>query len=539
MPLLASIYALIGADLSQLDRQFAMAVKRGSRAGADTGREFQSSLKRAMSSGAAFGTGGMAATMGLDGVGSLLDSLKQKFAAIGQVGGVDYAAQIQRQSVAYTKLFGSASKARDVIKQIQKDSIETGTSSLDNLALLRKFTALPVDPMERTKIARTAADTSAAYGFTGAERNRLADNIGDIFGNGFDRAQSNQFQMLGINVEKTLGLGLGKTFKNEQDALSSVKGMSATDQGNAFMRGLEKQFGGMGKSVAEGTLLGRLGQLQETFTQMGESSGNLALKGLTPLAGGLVGLASALKTVNEATGGGAGLIAMLVMGGAALFQTVRTGMMAWSVLKLLNAELKRMAANAAVTNMAAGQGGGGLAGAVGGVGGAAAAGGKVGFMGRIAQRFPGLAGIGSKIGGVAGKANIAGLVLAGAQIGLSAYASNLKDEKKKSRLSSIADESGKFGLYGAIAGALIGSIIPGAGTLAGAGIGGLIGGIGGGVYGGFKSTKANPAADLSQAAKDLSGAAGKIGSLSAIGGNSRINSALQTLESAYALQGAF
>lgn len=538
MPLLASIYALIGADLSQLDRQFASAVQRGSRAGADTGREFQSSLKRAMSSGAAFGTGGMAATMGLDGVGSLLDSLKQKFAAIGQVGGVDYAAQIQRQSVAYTKLFGSASKARDVIKQIQKDSIETGTSSLDNLALLRKFTALPVDPMERTKIARTAADTSAAYGFTGAERNRLADNIGDIFGNGFDRAQSNQFQMLGINVEKTLGLGLGKTFKNEQEALSSVKGMSATDQGNAFMRGLEKQFGGMGKSVPSATLLGRLGQLQETFTQMGESSGALALKLLTPLAGVLVSVAGAAKTVNEATGGGAGLIAMLVMGGVVLYSTVRTGMMAWSTLKLLNTELQRMANNAGLA--AAGQAAGGLAGAAGGIGGAGAAGGKLGFMGRMAQRFPGLAGIGSKIGGFAGKANIAGLVLAGAQIGLSAYASNLKDEKKKSRLSSIADESGKFGLYGAIAGALIGSIIPGAGTLAGAGIGGLIGGIGGGVYGGFKPTDAaNPAADLSQAAKDLSGAAGKIGSLSAIGGNARINSTLQTLESAYALQGAF
>ena len=72
-------------------------------------------------------------------------------------------------------------------------------------------------------------------------------NPDNIFGNGFDRAQSNQFQMLGINVEKTLGLGLGKTFKNEKDALAGVKGMSSVDQGNAFIRGLEKQFGGMGK----------------------------------------------------------------------------------------------------------------------------------------------------------------------------------------------------------------------------------------------------------------------------------------------------
>lgn len=507
MSLLASIYALIGADLSQLDRQFASAVKKGGKAGADLGREFQSSLKRSLSSGAAFGTGGMAATMGLDGVGSLLDSLKMKFAAIGQVGGIDYAAQIQRQSVAYTKLFGSASKARDVIKQIQKDSIETGTSSLDNLALLRKFTALPVDPMERTKIARTASDTAAAYGFTGAERNRLADNIGDIFGNGFDRAQSNQFQMLGINVEKTLGLGLGKTFKNEQDALSAVKGMSAVDQGNAFMRGLEKQFGGMGKQVAEGTFLGRLGQLQEMFLQMGEASGNLALKGLTPLAGGLVSLAGGFKAINDATGGGAGLIAMLVAGGAVLYGTARTGWVAWTTLKMLNAELQRLAVNSgaaavtqklstgttAATNVALGAGG-------------AAAGSRFGALGALGARA------------LASPAFVPMAIVAGGAAGF-AGAAYMDQHKSEGWLQQTGS---------ALAPLFLG---------VGADLFNVVKGLG---FAGSKMGGGSTPDKLQKAADSLASAGEMLKSnFTAIGGNARVNSALQTLESAYALQGAF
>lgn len=516
MSLLASIYALIGADLSQLDRQFASAVKKGGKAGADLGREFQSSLKRSLSSGAAFGTGGMAATMGLDGVGSLLDSLKMKFAAIGQVGGIDYAAQIQRQSVAYTKLFGSASKARDVIRQIQKDSIETGTSSLDNLALLRKFTALPVDPMERTKIARTASDTAAAYGFTGAERNRLADNIGDIFGNGFDRAQSNQFQMLGINVEKTLGLGLGKTFKNEAEALAGVKGMSATEQGNAFIRGLEKQFGGMGKQTAEGTLLGRLEQAKELALQAGEASGALAVKLLTPLAGGLVSLAGGLKAVNEATGGGAGLITMLVMGGAALYSTITTGWMAWKTLQLLNKELKTLSVNGGLAAMVQrASGGSGIVRAlpgsippviVPGMAAAGAAAGARGIVGRVAM----------------GAARFAGPV----GWALAAY------EAANFGSGYLQGQGGMMGRFGAAGQAGLGALFdikqiwnPLRSVQAG--------------WKAFNAPQSGPGSELSQAAKDLQVAAVKVGNLSAIGGNARVNSALQTLESAYALQGAF
>ena len=508
MSLLASIYALIGADLSQLDRQFSSAVKKGGKAGADLGREFQSSLKRSLSSGAAFGTGGMAATMGLDGVGSLLDSLKMKFAAIGQVGGIDYAAQIQRQSVAYTKLFGSAKQARDVIRQIQKDSVETGTSSLDNLAALRKFNALPVAKEALPGILRTTNDTAAAYGLNGGERRRLVDNIGDIFGNGFDKAQSNQFQMLGLNVEKTLSLGLGKIFRTEAEALAGVKGMSSTDQGNAFIRGLEKQFGGMGKQTAEGTLLGRLEQAKELALQAGEASGTLAVKLLTPLAGGLVSLAGGLKAVNDATGGGAGLIAMLVAGGVVLYSTARTGWMAWTTLKLLNTELQRMAAGGLA---AAGQAAGGASRLippviVPGMAGAGAAAGARGLLGRAAM----------------GAARFAWPVAAGiAAYGAADAASGYLQQR-----GGLAGRVGAAGQAGLGAMFDINQIFnPFRSTMA--------------AFKAFNAPQSGPGSELSQAAKDLQVAATKVGNLSAVGGNARVSSALQTLESAYALQGAF
>ncbi len=508
MSLLASIYALIGADLSQLDRQFSSAVKKGGKAGADMGREFQSSLKRSLSSGAAFGTGGMAATMGLDGVGSLLDSLKQKFAAIGQVGGVDYAAQIQRQSVAYTKLFGSASKARDVIKQIQKDSVETGTSSLDNLAALRKFNALPVAKEALPGILRTTNDTAAAYGLNGGERRRLVDNIGDIFGNGFDKAQSNQFQMLGLNVEKTLSLGLGKTFRTEAEALAGVKGMSATDQGNAFIRGLEKQFGGMGKQTAEGTLLGRLEQAKELALQAGEASGALAVTLLTPLAGGLVSLAGGLKAVNDATGGGAGLIAMLIAGGVVLYGTVRTGWMAWTTLKLLNGELRKMAANSgaaavtqrlstgtnAATNVAMGAGG-------------AAAGSRFGALGALGARA------------LASPAFVPMAIVAGT-VASFAGAAYLDQHKNDGWLQQTGN---------VLAPLLLGG---------GAGLFDAVKGLG---FAGSKMGSGESAPEKLQKAADSLAKAGDMlkSNFSSIGGNARINSALTTLESAYSLQGAF
>jgi hypothetical protein len=362
--------------------------------------------------------------------------------------------------------------------------------------------------MERTKIARTASDTAAAYGFTGAERNRLADNIGDIFGNGFDRAQSNQFQMLGINVEKTLGLGLGKTFKNEQEALSSVKGMSATDQGNAFMRGLEKQFGGMGKSVAEGTLLGRLGQLQEMFLQMGEASGNLALKGLTPLAGVLVSVAGAAKTLNDATGGGAGLIAMLLAGGVVLYGTVRTGWMAWTTLKLLNGELRKMAANSgaaavtqrlstgtnAATNVAMGAGG-------------AAAGSRFGALGALGARA------------LASPAFVPMAIVAGT-VASFAGAAYLDQHKNDGWLQQTGN---------VLAPLLLGG---------GAGLFDAVKGLG---FAGSKMGSGESAPEKLQKAADSLAKAGDMlkSNFSSIGGNARINSALTTLESAYSLQGAF
>lgn len=518
MSLLASIYALIGADLSQLDRQFSSAVKKGAKAGADLGREFQSQLKRSLASGAAFGTGGMAATMGLDGVGSLLDSLKLKFVAIGQVGGIDYAAQIQRQSVAYTKLFGSARQARDVIRQIQKDSVETGTSSLENLAALRKFNALPVAKEALPGILRTTNDTAAAYGLNGGERRRLVDNIGDIFGNGFDKAQSNQFQMLGLNVEKTLGLGLGRTFRNEAEALAGVKGMSSIEQGNAFIRGLEKQFGGMGKQTAEGTLLGRLEQAKELALQAGEASGTLALKLLTPLAGGLVLLAGGLKTVNDATGGGAGLIAMLLAGGAVMVQTVRTGMVAWSALKLLNAELLKLAGTAP----------------------AATAG--TGLLGRLSLTPTGPAptGIGGALlGAGTGKGALIATAL-GIGIPLIAGARGNSRVAESSMKGSIMG-----GVVGAIAGGLLGAVAGGVGALPGAMAGYTYGTGGGALLGALAganqpASRAEKAAEKQEkAAEKMDVAATKLASATVIGGSSRVKSAADSTIAAFALLNAF
>lgn len=574
MGILASIYAAIGADLGPLDRGMADAVKRAERGGRNVGLAFAAGVKANLSSGAAFGGGGMTTALGLEGASTLLDRLKAQFATIGRAGGIDYAAQIQRQEKAYTRLFGSAKLARDVIKEVQKNSAEAGVNSLDQLEALRRFNALPVAKERLPGILRTVTDTSAAYGFQGAERRRLVDNIGDIFGNGFDRAQSYQFQMLGINVEKTLGLGLGKTIRNEMEAIAEARKLSPVQQGEAFVKGLEKQFGGLGKGLADSTLLGRLGIAQELLTQAGEASGNLAIRGLMPLAGGLVSAAGAVKSLNEATGGGAGLVVMVGAGAGVLLNTAKVGYTAWTTLKLLNAELVNLAAAGGVSALTQGARAAaskaainytGLAGMP--VAPAAAAAGT-GFWARMAQRFPFLAKIGigggvasgagrtgapqgvasGRLGALGGKiasagkvATPVGIALLAAQLGLGLWAGAMPDtDPRKLRVGAIAGDLGTGGLIGMIAGGILGSVIPGVGTVAGAAVGGVAGGAIGGIYGAVKpldTTPQNKAAEkMERAADKLNMAAG---SLRSVGGGSRVAMAAQAIEAQYALQGAF
>lgn len=382
--------------------------------------------------------------------GSLLANISGIARMAASFSGIGMAAQFQRLEGGFTTLVGSAQKARDLLRDIQQIGASSPFETLEVAKFAQNMLAAGFSVETLADDMRTLVNTAAALGRSTSDVERAAAALGRIRRdiNQVDADELNEFaNAIGVNIGRIVGGSQGKQM-SEQEASKFLQGLKPEEAARTLLQGMEREFKGAGATG----ILATINNLADTLGNMMLPTGKLLIPVVNAVASGMLAVANTAQKINEATGGGAGLV--VLFGGLWRIQGLLTGsvMAAVSATRQLTASLLAYSTAAKMNSLNPFMGAAAAGKAI-PVNGLRAnigrAGGLLPFLGNAASGF--------FKGGGAFFLGALGLGMAGNQMG----------GRSGQAISNIGAGMGL--------GATIGSIVPGIGTAAGAGIGAAIG----------------------------------------------------------------
>ena len=203
-------------------------------------------------------------------IGSSVENFGKKLAGVSAVAaglltaGIKYNAQLEKYETALTTLTGSAEKAQDIMKQIQKDAKTTPFDVAGLTQANQLLISTGLDAEDAREVILALGDAVAATGGGDDELSRMAVNLQQIKNVGKASALDiKQFAYAGIDVYGMLADYLGITREEAAKTTVTWEVMSgalinASKEGGKYFGAMEKQ---------STTLNGEISNLKDSFNQ--------------------------------------------------------------------------------------------------------------------------------------------------------------------------------------------------------------------------------------------------------------------------------
>ncbi len=230
-------------------------------------KEFQRNLKRAERDlYQAFGVTAMRTSqIFATGMAAVASSL----AAVGAAA-VYMAADLERSTVSFTRLLGSADAAEKKLRSLQEFAARTPYTFTELVDYEKRLLALGFSADSTRKMLTVVGDTASGLGLDQTGVQRLIKAFGDIQTKGLVATQEmKQFGEVGVNANKILAealLGSGDKIGQLQKMIEDRQ-VGAAEAITGLIRGLNAQFGGMMNEQSK-TLIG----MWSTIRDEGENS---------------------------------------------------------------------------------------------------------------------------------------------------------------------------------------------------------------------------------------------------------------------------
>ena len=201
-------------------------------------------------------------------IGNIISGLVTKIASAGKgliQQGIEYNAQIEKYTTGFSNMLGNATKAQEVIAEIQKDAAVTPFS----VEALTKANQLLIGAGENAdysrKVILALGNAVSATGGTSVELERMAQNLQQIANVG--KAASidiKQFAYAGINIYQILADYTGKSIQQVKDMTVSYDVLSkaliaASEEGGRYYNSMD---------TLSQTMDGRVQTLKDNVTQL-------------------------------------------------------------------------------------------------------------------------------------------------------------------------------------------------------------------------------------------------------------------------------
>jgi hypothetical protein len=225
-------------------------------------KEFQRNLKRAERDlYQAFGASAIRTSQIM---AASMAAVASSIAAVGAAA-VYMAADLERSTVSFTRLLGSADAAEKKLRSLQEFAARTPYTFTELVDYEKRLLALGFSADATRKMLTTIGDTASGLGLDRLGVQRLIKAFGDIQTKGVVATQEmKQFGEVGVNANKILAqalLGSGEKI-GELQKLIENRQVSATAAITGMMTGLNAQFGGMMNEQSK-TLIGMWSMIRD------------------------------------------------------------------------------------------------------------------------------------------------------------------------------------------------------------------------------------------------------------------------------------
>lgn len=200
-------------------------------------------------------------------------------------------ADLERQQVAFTRLMGSASAAKDRLRELQEFASKTPYTFTELVEYEKRLQALGFQASETRGILTTIGDAASGLGMGADGVGRIIKAFGDIRAKGYLQTQEiRQLAEAGIPAFEILAQKLGVTIPQAMDLIES-RAVNATTALAAMTQGMNDRFGGMMALQAE-TMLGMWSTVRDEVENVGRIIGKMITES--------TGLQNVMRTLRDA-----------------------------------------------------------------------------------------------------------------------------------------------------------------------------------------------------------------------------------------------
>lgn len=225
-------------------------------------KEFQRNLKRAERDlYQAFGTTAMRTSQLM---AAAMAGIATAIAGVG-VAAVKMAADLERSTVSFARLLGSADAADKKLRSLQEFAARTPYTFTELVDYEKRLIALGFQADATRSILRTVGDTASGLGLDQMGVQRLIKAFGDIKTKGVVATQEmKQFGEVGVNANKMLAEYLlgSESRIGELQKMIENRLIPASVALEGLFAGMDKQFGGMMMLQSE-TMIGRFSTIRD------------------------------------------------------------------------------------------------------------------------------------------------------------------------------------------------------------------------------------------------------------------------------------
>jgi hypothetical protein len=300
---LASIAVEIQGDTARLDRDLTRAV--------------QTSQAQGGAAGSAFAAGfGDRAVRAVDGLRRDMGGIRDMVGTFANATGLRLAGQFEGYQTGFTTLIGDAGKAKSLIRDLANVARETKFETPELVGYARGLLATGRAAEKVASDMRTLSDAGSALDMSTGEFGDLVERMRNLRLKPIvDMDALIGLQSRGINLQKIAQQQTGRNMSTTQ-AMGFFQGMGGERAYNAIVAGMDKNFGGAGKRFAD-QFNGLVNNLSDNLNQAKKPTGDLLLAGAERLLKNANTLINIAGSLNEATLGGAGLVAVVGLGALA------------------------------------------------------------------------------------------------------------------------------------------------------------------------------------------------------------------------------
>lgn len=447
------------------------------------------------------------------GVGDLLRGAKESLRFAGIVSGSQVAAEFGQYRRQLQFIAGDANKAEAAFRSLQKTA---QTSNFDTGQVAQfgvNLAGRTGDVAGAARQVQQVVDAAQVSGVQSQDFGAFQTNLKQIQNRGANKIERPDLEQL-KNYAPILSTAIAKAYGiSVADASKKIENSSGNELSNMILE-LGKRNAGAAAGASGSDPFQVAANTVDSFNSAMEPTGRIVNAALLPIAQSALWLTQQFGALNAATGGSAGLIAIVGVGTLAVRQFGGGLIETWSAAKQAAAGLREVALSASIAAKTQGIGG-------------------IGGVGKIA-------GAGKLLKGGAGAMKLAGGIAAAGvpillDLGLNALGGNLKSSKdvRKQGIGDVLSATGT----GIGIGALVGSFVPVIGTVVGGVVGGLVGAVAGSVQAAMRGDEKSGGSAADRTARATEDAAKSLKDMKTkgVGGGERFTFALRGLEYEHAL----